>query len=220
MCDRCSTRPLQPFSTRTCRNVLTLYRAALLAAVGKAKDDSFGKEEEHERRLTATRLESLSAEHSRVSAESERMAEQLATLQQRNKTVMAQATKALKEKSEATERVRELEEEVARLRASSGSAESKAADASAAAGASAAEVEGLRATVAALRDELTEARALAEAAMDEAKGAKLRVSETKQFQQLRQMLSKKNVQLTDLRKRLAVYEPDTTPLVDEVPKGK
>lgn len=58
-------------------------------------------------------------------------------------------------------------------------------------------------------------QALSEAANTEAAASSGRVSETKQFKQLRTMLSKKNGQLTELRKRLAVYEPDTTPLVDE-----
>uniref|UniRef100_A0A7S1G303 Leucine zipper transcription factor-like protein 1 n=1 Tax=Bicosoecida sp. CB-2014 TaxID=1486930 RepID=A0A7S1G303_9STRA len=188
---------------------------SLLADVGKARDDSFGKEAEEERRATTTKLESLKDEHTRLASESEKMSEQVAQLQERNKTVMAQCTKALREKSEATERVRELEEELASLRSRAVGAESKAAESVAASTATAGEVEGLRNTVAALRDELTEARALAAAAMEEAAGANARVSETKQFQQLRSMLTKKNTQLTDLRKRLAVYEPDTTPLVEE-----
>ena len=42
-----------------------------------------------------------------------------------------------------------------------------------------------------------------------------KVTNSRQFKQLKKMLSQKNEMLKDLRKRLIVYEPDSTPVDDD-----
>jgi hypothetical protein len=46
------------------------------------------------------------------------------------------------------------------------------------------------------------------------------VTQSKQFLQLKSMLDKKNVQLMDVRRRLAKYEPDEGDAADDEPSGK
>lgn len=49
----------------------------------------------------------------------------------------------------------------------------------------------------------------------ESKEAAAHISQSKQFQQLKVMLNKKNEQLTHLRKRLLKYEPDAVEGVED-----
>jgi len=61
---------------------------------------------------------------------------------------------------------------------------------------------------AALQSELDEARALLAASSADVAAANERVTSTKQFQQMRALMHKKNEQIEELRERLARYEPD------------
>ena len=51
--------------------------------------------------------------------------------------------------------------------------------------------------------------------MAEAKQAEGRVTQTKQFQQLKRMLAEKNGELVELRRRLQRYEGDGCKLADD-----
>ena len=67
----------------------------------------------------------------------------------------------------------------------------------------------------ALAEELQRARAREAQLVAEAKQAEGRVTQTKQFQQLKRMLAEKNSELVELRRKLQKYEGDGCKLVDD-----
>ena len=68
---------------------------------------------------------------------------------------------------------------------------------------------------AALAEELRRAREREAQLVAEAKQAEGRVTQTKQFQQLKRMLAEKNGELVELRRRLQRYEGDGCKLADD-----
>ena len=68
---------------------------------------------------------------------------------------------------------------------------------------------------AALVEELRCARAREAQLVAEAKQAEGRVTQTKQFQQLKRMLAEKNSELVELRRKLQKYEGDGCKLADD-----
>lgn len=203
-----------------CEVVVEMSKAedeGLLADVGKVKvSDEVSKEDDLARRPTV-KLESMGTEHARLSADAEKLAEQIKTLTDRNKQMMAQLTTAMKEKAAVAAELADAKDELGRVKSAS---EGKAAEAaSSAAGASGAVVSALKGQVAALQAELADTKALLGQAQEETSKvedeAGKKVTQTKQFQQLKTMLAKKNEQLLTLRKRLEKYEPDDTELADD-----
>ena len=70
-----------------------------------------------------------------------------------------------------------------------------------------AEVEALRTALAARETELAEARAMLSGLSAEAAAANERITSTRQFQQMRDMLHKKNATITQLRGQLLAHDP-------------
>lgn len=97
-------------------------------------------------------------------------------------------------KGQLDQRIQDLEAELAEAKQQL----SAAASGSAAGGAAAA----------ALQSELDEARVLLATSSADIAAANERVTNTKQFQQMRSLMHKKNEQIEELRQRLAQYEPE------------
>lgn len=170
------------------------------------------------KRKAAVKLDSIRDEHARIVEEAQRLKEENATLRERYQQMQTRATSAVKEVSDLNQEITRLERELA--------AASSTPSTSVVSGSSE-RIAGLEAEVKRLEDQL----ATSEAARKEADAAAAKeplspegvpVTKTKQFIQMKQMLSKKNAQLIELRTRLAKYEPDDADVIDddEVPHGK
>jgi len=159
---------------------------------GIVEDESLLKEVESMRldvpaavkRSGTGKLTSIKDEHQRLVDETGRLGETNKQLQDRFTQLQAQCSKILQEKSALSQEVSFLRQQLSMQEESKSQA--KDTDISA----------DLQNELSSLKAELSEANA----AQDR------RVMETRQFQQLRGMLSQRNSQLSDLRRRLAKYE--------------
>lgn len=147
---------------------------------------------EAERSNKAVKLDSIRDEHAKLVAENERLKTENAQLRDRTASVMNQASSAQKARSSLAEEVEDLRAQVSRLKA--GAAASEGKDAS------------LEAEVASLKEQLAEAR---KSGGSGGKVSARDIANSKQFQQMRQMLTQKNQLLNEVRAKLRKYEPET-----------
>ena len=146
------------------------------------------------RRSAGEKIDTLQSEYSRSVAQVRQLSDDNAALQRAVDEARAALDAAQRDKGSL---VRRLE-----AASAGGAAESREA---------AAASEALRARVAELQTELEDARRATVAA----EGAEtVRVSQTRQFRMIKDMLQRKNKQLIELRSKLAKYEPDVEGLVD------
>lgn len=189
---------------------------ALLAEVGRVKLSEPSKEPEI--RASGFKLDSIRDEHQRLMEDTERLKAENKTLQERYAAVTRQATAALAAKNKLAEQVQELQKSsadagaasdtIASLRARLLEKESQLERQEAEAAAHADQI-------ARLREELNAAEERSAKAGGAAPAPKGNFHKSKQFNQLKQLLAKKNAQLTELRKRLDVYEPESVRNADE-----
>jgi len=146
----------------------------------------------------AGRLESLREEQSRIREEHERLVDELKSMRERNISLQQQTATLLKEKSERTHREKNLEDEIDRLKkVEIASGQSKAS----------LNIElqqQLQAQVTDLSLRLEQANNDARSA---AKERDQKLTESKQFVQMRTLMARKNAQIVELRGRLSKYEP-------------
>jgi leucine zipper transcription factor-like protein 1 len=162
----------------------------------------------------AVKLDSIRDEHGRLVSKAQSLEDQVATLTSKCASLQGSYAEVMREKGALERAVEALREEVASARASS-SAHDAAADAAAMRDMRDA-LDEAKAKIRALSAELEDAReAAASASAAPATAEPGDPKASKQFKQMRAMLTKKNAQLVDLRRRLAVYEPDSTRMIDD-----
>ena len=164
---------------------------ALLAEVEKIRLEVIAEKKNAGPRIT--KLKSMKDETMELINAKNALSDSNATLQERYAA-------ALREKAELADQLRRARDQLAAA-ADAGAAQAKST------GAESKEAlpEGLTAQVTALERDLAESRTMLRRAQDDLEA---KVSNTPQFLQMRKILSDKNSQIADLRKRLAVYEPD------------
>lgn len=137
----------------------------------------------HHRRKSSEKLVSIKDEHARLIDEKEKAEEGQRIAQERCARLQADASAALRENSS-------LREELSLLRNQARSGEEKGAE-------SGSRVQELSRELASLQSRLDE----------ESEQSQKKLSESRQFMQLKKMLSSKTEQVQELRRRLRRYEP-------------
>jgi leucine zipper transcription factor-like protein 1 len=168
------------------KNINTIMHAPSSARLGAPRLDA-----------NAGRLESLREEQSRLREEHEQVVNELKSMRERNVMLQQQTAALLKEKSDRTQREKSLEDEIERLK------KAEAASGASKASSNAALQQQLQSQVADLTQRLEQATNDARSAARE-KDQKL--TESKQFVQMRTLMARKNAQIVELRGRLSKYE--------------
>jgi len=149
----------------------------------------------------AGRLESLREEQSRLREEHEQVVNELKSMRERNISLQQQTATLLKKKSERTHREKTLEDEIERLKKAE--VASGASKASSNAVLQQQQQQQLQSQVADLTQRLEKATNDARSA---ARERDQKLTENKQFVQMRTLMARKNAQIVELRGRLSKYE--------------
>lgn len=147
----------------------------------------------------AGRLESLREEQSRLREEHEQVVNELKSMRERNISLQQQTATLLKEKSERTQREKTLEDEIERLK----KVEVASGASKAPSNAVLQQQQQLQSQVADLTQRLEQATNDARSA---ARERDQKLTESKQFVQMRTLMARKNAQIVELRGRLSKYE--------------
>lgn len=147
----------------------------------------------------AGRLESLREEQSRLREEHEQVVNELKSMRERNISLQQQTATLLKEKSERTQREKTLEDEIERLK----KVEVASGASKASSNAVLQQQQQLQSQVADLTQRLEQATNDARSA---ARERDQKLTESKQFVQMRTLMARKNAQIVELRGRLSKYE--------------
>lgn len=153
------------------------------------------------KRKNVVKLESMREEHNRLVADNLRLAEESAALRERYEAMQAAASAANRDKADAVAKLQAAHAEAAALRAGA----SEAAAVAATAAAHAAEIESLRSELARLHAQAEGAKTRALTAEKEREAS---VNSSKAFLMLKQLLTRKNAQLAELRAKVKKYEPE------------
>jgi len=168
------------------KNINTIMHAPSSARLGAPRLDA-----------NAGRLESLREEQSRLREEHEQVVNELKSMRERNVMLQQQTAALLKEKSDRTQREKNLEDEIERLK------KAEAASGASKASSNAVLQQQLQSQVADLTQRLEQATNDARSA---ARERDQKLTESKQFVQMRTLMARKNAQIVELRGRLSKYE--------------
>lgn len=184
----------------------------LLSRVGTASTAS--AEADMKLKGSAVKLDSIRDEHAATVAELDRLREENKKLNERYMMMQTRATSAVKE-------VSDLNQQLARAEGDLESERSRSKSVAVVKPGDDPKVAELEERVRRLEGDLEASESARKEAESTAAAAPsspdkgVPVSQTKQFRQLKDMLQKKNQQLTEARRRLAKYEPDDAREVDE-----